>query len=329
MYFLYFVTVPIILFKKKSIKDNYNINLNIIKFSSRYLFVFFSIALVLFLMGDLKILNRATNREGVLNYNTSFFDFIGSFLSYFIIFFNSFNFSKYLFSQNRFNLLAAAIGSSLLFFLTGTRWLFILSLSPIIIYVLMITKIRNVIIFVPILFVFSLFIAIIRSGSAELTLFSAFYWDVPSFQSYYIVEKYPSEIIKGFQSFVNGNILILIPRFLWHHKPEDFAIVDYMRKELGTRYDEGATVLPGLIGSFHLYGGILFTLLILLPIRMLLSWLNKALMETGSYRLFSFASVIVIGIILQFRGISIAYFLPGLLQIIWILILNNEENRVF
>jgi hypothetical protein len=163
--------------------------------------------------------------------------------------------------------------------------------------------------------------AVLRSSGSRLEIYSALYWDLPSIQSFNIVTNYDYKIT-GFIDFINGNILVLIPRIVWPGKPADQILESYMRNEIGSRYDHGATILPGMLGSLYLYGGALFLIVFLYIFKRILSHYERQFHKGSSVYSTAVSSAFIIGLFLQLRGLSVFYLMPALFIVSYFLILK-------
>jgi len=195
---------------------------------------------------------------------------------------------------------------------TGTRWNWLLCLAPLILYGLIKLSWRKVA-FISLVFVFMLLLISARRGSGEnLSLVSAALWDIPSFQSIWVINNIESDVANVIY-FLYGQVLVLIPRVLWPEKPLDEATVSYMIALIGDRFYEGATILPGFLGSAWLYGGytgvLIFTLVVAFLVLAVQKTINKQDLRKPEYGLIG---LVFLGTVLQVRGISVFYYIPAL-----------------
>ncbi len=197
---------------------------------------------------------------------------------------------------------------------SGTRFLFLLAGAPLFYSFFFDNRhVRKLIIFF-VLIAASSYIAVLRSGFSTSSA-ALIFFDLPSTASAMAVRRFDPPLSEIGNFFI-GNIVVLIPRSIFPNKPLDPTVVNFSIEQLGVdAFDSGATYLPGFIGSAWLYGG----------------WLSVFVFSIGLGYLFircfpnnrrftvagrAFASLTFIGLLLQFRNISVFYFLPALYLLI-------------
>ena len=197
--------------------------------------------------------------------------------------------------------------------LTGTRYLFALSISPVIYSIFVSRGFVKVVIASSAFLVFLAYVAITRS-SGSLTAERLLIYDLPSAASLRAVERISPEFTDIVYFFV-GNIIVLIPRAIYPDKPIDPTVVEFSISYLGNfAFKTGATYLPGFVGSSWLYGGLMGVVMF----SALFGYLfGKIFPRSGDTVWDScIRSLLFVGLLLQFRNISIVYLLPGML--VWL-----------
>jgi hypothetical protein len=260
--------------------------------------------------------DRASIRAGTTNTNMS-----GSFL---ITLISNSNFlvsgiaahqiQKGLDARRRKNLYLGIILAVAMLTTTGTRFLFLLSTAPLFYSFFFDSRyLRKLLLFVLTVLASS-FAAIARSGF-NINAATLIFFDLPSTASALAVEG-PAPSFLNIGYFFVGNIVVLIPRALFPGKPVDPTVVDLTISQLGNdAFDTGATYLPGFIGSAWLYGAWIVVAIFsfLLGYLFLKSFPNDSRSSTTQRTL---KALLFIGLILQFRNISIFYLLPYLFMAI-------------
>ncbi len=212
--------------------------------------------------------------------------------------------------------LALVLASTQLAFF-GTRFLFLLSVSPVFYSVFFSRSVLSKLILASSAVAFSSYIAIARA-TGNLNLSALLYYDVPSTASYFaVVENQPR--FENFMNFFYGNFLVLIPRFFFPDKPVDPTVIDFTAQTLGAAaVERGASYLPGFIGSSWLYGGF-FSVIILSA---LLAFLFAFSIPRGgdSILMRTARVLILVGVVLQFRNVSVMYFLPAFFVLFFLLV---------
>ncbi len=190
---------------------------------------------------------------------------------------------------------------------SGTRFLFLLAISPLVYAILLKSKNTVKIFSVFLLLIFSAYIAFRRS-TAALNFQAILFFDLPSTASYIAISKSEPSVGDIWYFFV-GNILVLIPRSIFSNKPTDDAIIDFTVSVIGQdAFNYGSTYLPGFLGSSWLYGGLVG----LLCLSLLLGWLVSSAVNyrVDDWKSETKAALLLVGVILQFRNVSVFYFLP-------------------
>ncbi len=220
-------------------------------------------------------------------------------------------------SKRSFVLAAVALvfaSTQLAFF--GTRFLFLLSVSPIFYSVFFSRSVLTKLVLALSAIAFSSYIAIARA-TGNLNLSALLYYDVPSTASYFaVVENQPR--FENFTNFFYGNFLVLIPRYLFPDKPVDPTVIDFTAQTLGAAaVERGASYLPGFIGSSWLYGGYFSVVILSALLAFLFAFsiprsADSILMRTARI-------LVLVGVVLQFRNVSVMYFLPAFFVLIALL----------
>lgn len=194
--------------------------------------------------------------------------------------------------------------------MTGTRFLFMLSTAPLFYsFFFDSSYMRKALLFVLVAAASS-FVAIARSGF-NIDVASLVFFDLPSTASMFAVQD-SAPSVGDIGNFFIGNIVVLIPRWIFPAKPVDPSVVEFTISHLGAAaFDAGVTYLPGFIGSAWLYGGWFGVLIFssLLGYLFVKSFPND---RRASYTQRTLKALLFIGLILQFRNISIFYLLPYL-----------------
>ena len=192
--------------------------------------------------------------------------------------------------------------------MTGTRFLFLLATAPLFYSFFFDSHYFRKLLFFVLLVAASSFVAITRSGF-NINVATLVFYDLPSTASALAVQSSePSFWSIGY--FFIGNIVVLIPRAIFPGKPVDPTSVDFTIAVLGTNaFDAGATYLPGFVGSAWLYGAWIAVAIFsfLLGYLLLKAFPNDRRSSTTQRTL---KALLFIGLILQFRNISIFYLLP-------------------
>lgn len=191
---------------------------------------------------------------------------------------------------------------------SGTRWHLLLCSAPLLTAVAMYTPIWVRMIAGVAALGGLLNIALLRSAGSLDSLASALYWDVPSFQSYRAIMDYPGDILNG-MNFIYGQVVVLVPRFVWPEKPVDWVVTDFIVDQIGDAYFRGATILPGLLGSAWLYGGYVGVVVLVFAVSMWMRGAVATLSRPGWTNLWT-GSMLYVGLFLQLRNISVFYLMP-------------------
>lgn len=308
-YLLAFIIFCLIIFSQKN-KDIF-FDINSVR-PIKLIFLILVSFLILYFLFDFFAFNGLRNRElvreGSVNFNANSVSFFQQQLNFILIALSATCVSKGIFNNKSLLFTVGFIIALYTLFFYGTRWVFLLSISPLICYFLISSGKLLKLLFVGLFSLLLFSLSVLRSSS-EISLLSALTYDIPSFQSKVVLNNYDSNLF-DILDFFNGNILILIPRFIWPDKPIDEVTTNYMLDLIGNRFYEGSTILPGFIGSAYLYGNflgvIVFSFFLRYLISKLLIW-NKKLSASENLVTFSLS---FFGIILQSRGISIFYFIP-------------------
>ena len=244
--------------KDKTNSDTIIFNINKIDFKSFQIFALSILTSYLAILiaenfNFVGLSDRSSLREEVSNYSSTSFIFILTQLEYVFIAITASFISKGIIKYKNKLLFLGLFLAVLLLLKTGTRWLFLIALSPFLIFLYIVLKPLTKL-FAIILFVFGLASLSILRSSSNISLASSLWWDIPSFQSANIINTMNRDFF-SIIDFFNGNLFILIPRFIWTNKPIDNSITEYMISIIGDRFYDGATILPGFIGSTYLYGG--------------------------------------------------------------------------
>lgn len=254
--------------------------------------------------------DRSSTREGVTNINLS-----GSFLVTLVANSNflvsgmvAYLIQKGLDTRKRKHLYLGVFLAVAMLTMTGTRFLFLLATAPLFHAFFFDNRYLRKLLFFVLVVAASSFVAIARSGF-NVNVASLIFFDLPSTASALAVQSsVPSFWNIG--NFLIGNIVVLIPRAIFPGKPVDPSVVDFTISHLGIdAFDAGVTYLPGFIGSAWLYGAwfsvAIFSLL--LGSLFFKSFPNDQRTSSTQRTL---NALLFIGLILQFRNISIFYLLP-------------------
>lgn len=261
-------------------------------------------------LGFQGLVSRDLLREDVLNYNFESDSFLEAQIGYLSIIFVALIFGYALKTENIKLLLFATVFSTYILTSTGTRWHWILAISPVATFLIVNLKYYISIFLMVFSFVPMLYISANRSSGGEMDIDEVAKWDIPTFQSYSIVERIQSDFA-NITDFFNGQILILIPRFIWQDKPADKTITNYMIGEIGDAFNSGATILPGFIGSSWLYGGVVGIIFFSAVLFFFLSKTQNYYFESRIDNLdYTGLGLSFCGLILQNRGISVFYIIP-------------------
>ena len=259
------------------------------------------------LLGFKGLTNRDEVRSETSNFTGNSFDFIFNQLSSILVAISSYVLSYSIWKGRLSYMFGSLAIVFLIFFYNGTRWNLLLGISPLLIYVLIISRLRTLIFISTVSVLVMLFISQTR-GTNKIELASAIMWDIPSFQSKKIINHYDGDgrII----DFINGNFIVLVPRILWENKPRDETTEKYMISEIGDRYFYGATVLPGFLGSAYLYGGVGGVMYFTSAFCLLFGYFLYRNSKINGPLTFAELGLFYIGFVLQIRGISIFYLMP-------------------
>ena len=256
------------------------------------------------------LVSRGSVRDGVINFNYSKSAFFMTQLDYFLIALSSVFLQKWLKTSKNLLLFFSTVISIYLLVRTGTRWYWLLSVSPMLVYVLLNLKFMSKII-VTLIFGFCLvWLGGNRNDVEVQSVQDTLTWDLPSYQSEKIVKNLDSDI-SGFLDFYNGQIIVLIPRFIWPSKPLDVKTTAYMEDEIGEAFGLGGTILPGFIGSAWLYGGFFGIIFFGAIYFNLLRATERLILKNINGEKMIYLGSLYIGLILQLRGISIFYLIPA------------------
>ena len=277
-----------------------------------YILIVLMFSIIIFLAaGYTGLTNRADLFDGKSNYVTSSSSFFKTQIDYIIISFGVFCLSFGVYGGGRVFVVVGSLISAYIITSTGTRWLFLLSFSPVMYNFLATRSIYSALLLFLLGVFASFYISMNRDSNVELDLDGALLWDVPSFQSVLILKSY-QPTISGLIDFFNGNVLILIPRMLWPNKPLDSVVTNYMLDELGFAFEGGATILPGVVGLGWLYGGYVGIVFIGVIIGLLMRLSEKASVYNGDGVNYGVVPLVYVGALLQLRGFSVFYFMPAI-----------------
>jgi len=258
---------------------------------------------------------RDTVRSDARNFNEEGSQFISAQINFILIASAAALLNYGINRKSKIILIAGSVLAAYILSSSGTRWNWLLACSPILLQAVINLSYKKLIPALLGLAIAMLFISAKRGSGDSLPLYAALLWDIPSLQSNWVILNTDPKII-DIKHFLNGQVLVLIPRFLWPDKPIDEATTNYMVSLIGERFYMGATILPGFIGSAWLYGGfagiILFTTLLAIIVKTLdlkLNQKNNRNIDLGIVGLIFFGSL------LQTRGISIFYFMPAIYYI--------------
>lgn len=253
------------------------------------------------------ITDRTLARSELTNINSSVPDTIRTNISYLQVAATA---ALIAWSRRQRRLTPLVIGVSFACYLlssSGTRFLFLLAISPLIYSVLLRSRTGVKVYTLAILLLFSVYIARLRSTTL-LSGEALLYFDLPSTASYMAISQFSPEITNIWYFFV-GNVIVLIPRALFPGKPNDEITFEFIVSVIGSEaFDGGATYLPGFLGSAWLYGGFLGVLLLSLALGLVLA--RAISYSVCDWQTEAKASLLLVGAILQFRNISVFYLLP-------------------
>jgi hypothetical protein len=254
--------------------------------------------------------DRASSRDGITNINNS-----GSFLVTLIANSNflvsgvaAYLIQKGLDTRKRKYLYLGVLIAAAMLTISGTRFLFLLAMAPLFYTLFFDRRYLRKLLFFVLIVVASSFVAIARAGF-NINVATLVFYDLPSTASALAVQSsVPSFWNIGY--FFIGNIVVLIPRAVFPGKPVDPTVVEFTISNLSAdAFESGATFLPGFIGSAWLYGAwtgvAIFSLF--LGYLFVKSFPNDRLSRSTERTL---KALLFIGLILQFRNISIFYLLP-------------------
>lgn len=257
----------------------------------------------------------------ISNVQTSEFAFINGLLSPLFNMISAYFWALALKKNSKLFFLYAALFSGYILGSTGTRWYFLISISPLIIYAIVQLKAFKSVLVSVIFFLSFLPFSFIRNNeeySLEL-IFLRMPMELPIFESVRAIDLIGIHK-EGIMAFVHGIIYYPIPRFLFD-KGFDETMLDFNWAVLGIdiRYYP-ATILPGLIGSLYMYGGPLMIGLFGLIFGRAFRYLDGKLFSLMDYGAsgFTYASLLFISLFLQVRNLSVGYFVSFIIfSFIW------------
>jgi hypothetical protein len=250
------------------------------------------------------------------NFNDSFQDTLSSLTGYILPAIGAIALAEGIARRSSVWLLAAAVAAGLAFGSTGTRWYLLLAVSPALVVALKQLSGSKVIAVAAVCYLAMVGVGTIRNGQ-EFSFESAgktALLDMPLVESAYAIERV-GELEDGASAFVSGFALYLAPRALVD-KGVDESIwrFNYARSSRDIRYDQG-NVLPGLIGSLYMYGGEIAIVLGAIAIAACSIAVCRFINYTGRYAL-PLYSLYLGGLLLQFRNLSMGYWVPFLIAAI-------------
>lgn len=219
------------------------------------------------------------------------------------------------------------------FSMHGTRWMALVGLAPVVIRLFQNFRIGKLFIFSIIIFLLVIPLGWVRMGNGAMESFGvlSILKDIPFFESAHAVEsvgKHP----EGLRSFLSGVVMYPIPRALID-KGLDYTMIEFNYVRSGINIiDQGGNVLPGLIGSLYMYGGWLFVCIF----GVIFSGLTIAVDKYCSIGLDvwgdAIVSTFVIGVGLQVRNLSVGYFVPTLIILVFafvIAVIREIARRIY
>lgn len=309
------------------IKDH-NTNVNNTSFTPNLRIIIItslSFALIYSISDTTALENRSQVREGILNYSFTFNSFLKTQMNLIFISISALLLSDFLFSRRTWTGALGAMLSSYLLISTGTRWYFLLSAAPVLAFFAARFSFPIKLTAAATFSAAMISIAIARSAGTLSGMRDALIWDIPSLQSYRTITLYDGNL-RGLDDFFYGNFLVLIPRFLWPTKPDDAVSQNFMLDTIGNAYFNGATVLPGFLGSSWLYGGYLGVAIFSIGLFWLFGKAEKRVLEANNGSKLALASLLLVGLALQVRNISIQYLVPALYLLIIVKLLASYKK---
>lgn len=200
-----------------------------------------------------------------------------------------------------------ALGSS------GTRWYLLLALSPALVVALKHFSGWKVLAVAAVCYAALIGVGTVRNGQ-EFSLETASktaVLDMPLVESAYAIEDV-GQLEDGGAAFVSGFLLYLAPR-AWIDKGVDETIwrFNFARANIDIRFDQG-NVLPGLIGSLYMYGGEFAIIMGAIAIAACSIVVCRLVSGAGPHAL-ALYSLYLGGLLLQFRNLSMGYWVPFLI----------------
>lgn len=256
------------------------------------------------------LVDRASDRVGTtnINYSGSLIVTLIANSNFLISGIAAYLIQKGLDTRKRRQLYLGVLLAAAMLTMTGTRFLFLLATAPLLYTLFFDKRYFRKLVFLVLVVAASSLVAIARSGF-NINVATLVYFDLPSTASSLAVQSsVPS--FWDISHFFTGNIVVLIPRAIFPDKPVDPTVVDFTISHLSAdAFNSGATFLPGFIGSAWLYGGWMGVAIFsfLLGYLLLKSFPNDRRPSSTQRTL---KALLFIGLILQFRNISIFYLLP-------------------
>ncbi|MDD3602584.1 MAG: hypothetical protein PHZ17_04620 [Sulfurovum sp.] len=307
--------------RKTSLVDSRKIQFeNKIQWSNIILFV--SITIIFAgIIGTITGTFGARGEKIVSNVNIGVFALLNTLLSPFLDIIAAYFWSRALINKSKLFFLFAAILSGYILGSSGTRWHFLLALSPLILYIVIrLGSVRAVTIGI-LVFLALLPFSFIRNGEAFswILILQRMPMEVPAYESVRAI-KLIGIHPEGLMGFVHGILYYPIPRFLFD-KGFDQTLLDFNWAVLGIdiRYYP-ATILPGLIGSLYMYGGPLMIGLFGAIFGRAFRYLDRKLFTLINYGSsgFTYASLLFLALFLQVRNLSVGYFVSFIIfSFIW------------
>jgi hypothetical protein len=274
------------------------------------------------------VTDRSFLRKDATNFNFSFFSTLSTNFVFLQISITAALLAWARRNRSRVTLVLALGLASLILATSGTRYFFLLAISPLIYGVILRSKIIVKAYAAIMLIGFSVYIALRRSVT-DLGSDALLFYDLPSSASYILVNSHQPQLSDIWYFFV-GNVLVLIPRSIFSDKPIDEATINFVIATLGdSAFESGSTYLPGFLGSAWLYGGIFGVVIFSLILGHL--FVLALTYNVKSWQSEAIASLMLVGTLLQFRNISIFYFLPllylSVLLKIWSILIRSLRTK--
>jgi hypothetical protein len=250
------------------------------------------------------------------NINDSFNSTLGSLTGYLLPAAGAIALAEGIVRRNARWLVWGAIAAGLALGSSGTRWYLLLALSPALVVALKHFSGWKVLSIAAVCYAALIGVGTIRNGqefSFETASKTAVF-DMPLVESAYAIEDV-GQLENGGAAFVSGFLLYLVPRS-WIDKGVDESIwrFNFARANIDIRFDQG-NVLPGLIGSLYMYGGEIAVILGAVAIAAFSIVVCRLVSRAGPYAL-ALYSLYLGGLLLQFRNLSMGYWVPFLIAVL-------------